>query len=201
MRRNRTAALAVLLSAVLPVAGSIAAGLAIAALDASAARADQRDPRLDDLFARLHAARGAENARMLESEIWAIWTQSEDADVERLMKEGVEQMNAGALDSALRAFDAITLKAPDFAEGWNKRATVLYLMGDYAASMKDVARTLELEPRHFGALSGLGLINAELGNDAAALAAFEKALAINPSMAGARQNAEDLRHRLEGRAI
>ena len=83
----------------------------------------------------------------------------------------------------------------------NKRATVLFLIGDYEASIRDVDRTLALEPRHFGALSGLGLINAELGNDEAALEAFEKALAINPTMEGVKRNADDMRRRIEGRSI
>ncbi len=176
-------------------------GLLLAAALAGSAAADQRDPRLGPLFQRLHDAASADDAEWAELQIWNIWMTSDDGDVNALMREGVTRMDAGDYPGAFKAFDAVVARAPDFAEGWNKRATVLYLMGDYAASIRDVEKTLALEPRHFGALSGLGLINVELGNEEAALDAFEKALAINPHMPSVRQNAEELRKRIEGRAI
>jgi len=91
--------------------------------------------------------------------------------------------------------------APNFAEGWNKRATALYLLGRYDDSIKDIAKVLELEPRHFGALSGLGLCNAQLDKEKEALDAFEKALAINPNMPGIRQDAEDMKKSLAAKSI
>jgi tetratricopeptide (TPR) repeat protein len=163
------------------------------------APAAQDDPRLDALFDRLRATANAAEAGVLEGVIWRIWLQSGDSAVDRLMSEGVAAMNAQAFDDALTKFDAIVAAAPQFAEGWNKRATLHYLMGDYAASVGDIRRTLELEPRHFGALSGLGLIYDALGEDAAALRTFEAALAINPHMPGIRLRTEELRKRVGGR--
>jgi tetratricopeptide (TPR) repeat protein len=168
---------------------------------AGGAAADQNDPRLAPLFQRLHDAASPDDAEWAELQIWNIWLNSPDAEINGIMHQGVERMSRGDYAAALKAFDTVVTRAPDFAEGWNKRASVLYLMGDYAASIRDVEKTLALEPRHFGALSGLGLINAELGNEEAALDAFEKALAINPSMGSVRQNAEDMRKRIEGRSI
>ncbi len=112
-------------------------------------------------------------------------------------------MQAGNLPGALQLFDAVTAERPDFAEGWNKRATVLYMMGALDASAKDVDKVLELEPRHFGALSGLGLINASKDKDDAAIEAFQRALEINPHMPGAKQNIDMLkkRQRQKGGAI
>jgi tetratricopeptide (TPR) repeat protein len=175
--------------------------LLLASALAGAAAADQRDPRLDPLFQRLHDATTPDDAEWTELQIWNIWLNAPDAEVNAIMHEGVSQMSTGDYAKALKAFDVVVTRAPDFAEGWNKRATVYYLMGDYAASIKDVEKTLALEPRHFGALSGLGLINAELGNEEAALDAFEKALAINPNMDGVKRNAADMRERIEGRSI
>jgi tetratricopeptide (TPR) repeat protein len=107
-------------------------------------------------------------------------------------------MNAGQLKDARQAFNEIVEMAPGFAEGWNKRATIHYLLKDYSASVKDIAQTLRLEPKHFGALSGLGLINAALGRHQAAVKAFEQALIIHPHMRGARQHIKILKEHLKG---
>ncbi len=98
--------------------------------------------------------------------------------------------------AALRSFEQIVVLAPEFAEGWNKRATVHYLMGSYEESLKDIEKTLSLEPRHFGALSGRGLVYSALERDALALESFEQALEIHPNMPGARYNAEALRRKI-----
>jgi tetratricopeptide (TPR) repeat protein len=90
---------------------------------------------------------------------------------------------------------------PSFAEGWNKRATVYYLMGDFKASVGDIEHTLELEPRHFGALSGLGLIYMNMGKDQAALRAFRKTLEINPHLPAIRERADELAKKLKGEPI
>jgi tetratricopeptide (TPR) repeat protein len=91
--------------------------------------------------------------------------------------------------------------APGFAEGWNKRATALYLLGRFDDSIKDIDKTLALEPRHFGALSGLGLCNAQLDKEKEALDAFEKALSINPNMPGIREDAENLKKSIAQKSI
>jgi tetratricopeptide (TPR) repeat protein len=97
-------------------------------------------------------------------------------------------MERGDYKGALLDIDQILKAKPDFAEGWNKRATVYFLMGDYEKAIADIDRTLELEPRHFGALSGLGMSNLKLGNDAAAADAFRRLLNIDPLYPNAKRN-------------
>ena len=167
----------------------------------SPGRADQNDPRLPALFDILKNTGSPVEAQAAENQIWTIWMTSNDETVSLLMIRGVDAMSAQNLKGAFEIFSEVVQIAPDFAEGWNKRATVLYLMGAYPESIADIDRTLALEPRHFGALSGLGLCNAELKNEKAALDAFERALAVNPHMDGARANAELMRQRIEGKAI
>lgn len=173
--------------------GYLVAGLCESAL------ADQQDPRLDGLFERLHETRNATEARSVEQQIWQIWLESDDASVDRLMSEGVRAMRERQLNSALQAFDQLVEQAPEFAEAWNKRATVHYLMGDWRASVLDIQRTLALEPRHFGALFGLGLIYDALENPEAALRSYEATLDLNPHSESTRQRIEELRRQLQGR--
>ncbi|TQV81661.1 tetratricopeptide repeat protein [Denitrobaculum tricleocarpae] len=163
--------------------------------------ADQRDSRLDDLFDKLKNVESISDAKGVEFVIWNIWVQSGDNAIDLLMRDGVDSMGRQDYKRALRSFDQIVTIAPDFAEGWNKRATLYYLMGQYEQSLADIEKTLALEPRHFGALAGRGLIYIELEDDAQALEAFEDALVINPFLPAARHNAEVLRQRLEDRAI
>lgn len=167
----------------------------------SALLADQNDARLDELFEQLKADQPFRTAKSIELVIWNIWVESGDAAVDLLMRDGVDAMSRRDYRRALRAFNQIVTIAPGFAEGWNKRATLYYLMGEYGKSLSDIAETLKLEPRHFGALAGRGLVYVELEDDARALTAFEAALAINPYLPAARQNAELLRRRLKDRAI
>lgn len=164
----------------------------------AAARADQDDPRLEALFARLLATHDRQEAREVELTIWRIWTEAGDPAVQQMVDMGLAAMAHGAYEEALADFDEVVEAAPHFAEGWNKRATVYYLMGRYDESMADIERTLALEPRHFGALSGLGLVGLALHDEAAALEAFEKALAVNPHMPGARKHYEELFEKLRG---
>jgi tetratricopeptide (TPR) repeat protein len=167
------------------------------------AAATQNDARLAPLFERLKSSVNPQEAQLVEVLIWQVWAESGDPASDSLMALGVQTMQMGNLPGALDLFDAVTTRKPDFAEGWNKRATVLYLMGAYEASARDVDKTLALEPRHFGALSGLGLINMALERDEAAVAAFEAALKIHPYLPGVKINLETLRKRANqrGRAI
>jgi tetratricopeptide (TPR) repeat protein len=178
------------------VAVALAVGLACAPL---ACLADQKDSRLAGLFEQLRQAQTPREALLLESAVWQIWSEIEDDDVAFLYRRGVEAMSADRPDDALGFFTEVTKRAPDFAEGWNKRATVLFIMGEYAGSVVDVERTVALEPHHFGALSGLGLINLQLGREAAALKAFEAALKVHPYLSGARQRIKELRDKLGGK--
>ncbi len=168
---------------------------------ATPAAADQDDPRLDRLFEQLYHAPDHLAAQAVEHAIWEIWLTSEDDAVNALMSEGVAAMQRRDFVTALRSFDSMVVLAPDFAEGWNKRATVHYLIGAYENSLEDIVRTLNLEPRHFGALSGRGLILQDLGRSEEALGAFEAALDLNPQLPGARFNAEALRKLLKDSAI
>lgn len=164
----------------------------LAACWVSPAPADQNDRRLDRLFAQLQSTGDRAEAVAIQESIWGLWFQSEDAAVTRWMRRGNIALNQGRLDEALAAFDQVVREAPEFAEGWNRRATLHYLMGSYAASVRDVERTLALEPRHFGALSGLGLINLRLGHNDQAIKAFREALKVNPHLTGAKANLEGL---------
>ncbi|MFQ5657233.1 MAG: tetratricopeptide repeat protein [Candidatus Methylomirabilales bacterium] len=175
--------------------------LAAVTLLAPPALASQNDGRLDVLFARLRTTDSAAEATAITREIWAIWQQSESDTVNVLMAKGIDEMSRGNYGAALDVFTQMVEAEPNFAEGWNKRATVYYLIGEFDASVRDIDRTLALEPRHFGALSGLGFIYLSLGNERAALKAFEKALRFNPYLPGARTKVEELRRRLHERSI
>jgi Flp pilus assembly protein TadD len=158
--------------------------------------ADQSDPRLGSLITALKTAPTMEAARPIEELIWAIWGRSGDEAVDTLMAEGVARLNEGESDAALALFDRVARMAPDFAEGWNKRATTLYAMGRFEESMRDIDKVLALEPRHFGALSGLGLCEIRLGKVREALAAFQRAAAVDPNLPGVQANIEALKKRL-----
>ncbi len=174
--------------------------LMIAALVSTggAAHGDQNDPRMPGLFELLLAAPDSESSWLIERQIWAIWSQNGDRRINHLMEAGSWLLGAGSYDRAFEVFDRITVDAPEFSEGWNKRATVLYLLRDYAASVRDIQQTLALEPRHFGALSGLGLIYRAIGKPESALRVFRKTLEIHPQSASAKAHIEALRDELEG---
>jgi tetratricopeptide (TPR) repeat protein len=160
--------------------------------------ADQADPRLDGLFERLQHTPDLAEAHGLEQQIWRVWLESDDAAVNRLMQQGVFALQGQHYATALQAFDRMVELAPEFAEGWNKRATVHYLMGNWRASVRDIQQTLALEPRHFGALFGLGLIYDALEQPEAALRSFEATLDLNPHSESTRRSIEELRAQLRG---
>ena len=175
--------------------------LGLLAFVAAPVAADQTDKRLDELFTQLKAAPAYAQALPVEATVWDIWTESDDPAARILMGEGIGAMARRDYRMALEKFDQIVKIAPDFAEGWNKRATVNYLIGLYPASLSDIEKTLALEPRHFGALAGRGLVLIELQEEALALDSFEAALAIHPTLPGAASNTKILRKRLKDRAI
>jgi tetratricopeptide (TPR) repeat protein len=165
------------------------------------AHADQKSPRVAGLLDRLGNAKTPAEAEQLESVIWKLWVHHEDSEIQRFMAIGISAMTSGNLEMAFTAFDRVVGMDPEFAEGWNKRATVNYMMERLDASMNDIERTLALEPRHFGALSGMGLIFDAIDNPKAAADAWEKALGIHPFMPGVRRHIRELRQREKGRAI
>jgi tetratricopeptide (TPR) repeat protein len=162
------------------------------------AMADQRDSRLDGLFERLQTTTDALDAATLQQRIWQIWIEFEDRSVSQLMRRGMTAMARGEHEAALDAFDSLVEEAPGFAEAWNKRATVFYLLGRLDESVGDIQQTLELEPRHFGALSGLALIYEAVEKPEAALRSLEAALEINPHLFGSQERIDDLREKLRG---
>ncbi|MBM3560454.1 MAG: hypothetical protein FJX53_11380 [Alphaproteobacteria bacterium] len=177
----------------------MAAGLLLAA--ALPAAADQNDPRLDGLFESLHLPGSAERARQIEMQIWSIWMEADDPQWEALMQRGLAAMHARDLPAALAIYTDLVQRAPGFAEAWNKRATVYFLMGEIKASLADVERTLALEPRHFGALAGAGQINLQRGLLRGAYLAFHRALEINPHLKGPQMFIEMLRDEVEGKPL
>ena len=152
------------------------------------ADADTLMPRLDDDDDDVRAA--ATDA------IWQIWSRSGDAAIDRLFARGVEHMQRQAFDDALKVFDEIVRRRPAFAEGWNKRATVYFLLGQNEKSLLDCDEVLKRNPNHFGALSGAGQIHLRLGHLEQALQFFERALKVNPNLDGIRQVIPLIEHKL-----
>lgn len=182
------------------VPAALAAALFLAA--ALPAAAGQNDPRLDPLFERLKTAANANESRAIEAQIWQIWTKADDSATDSLMRLALDALQAKNLRGAFVLLDAITTQSPTFAEGWNQRATVLYSMGALDEAATAALKTIELEPRHFGALSGLGLIRMAKGQDAEALKAFEDALKLAPQLGGGiRANVDALRKKIAKSAI
>ena len=139
-----------------------------------------------------------------ERALWALWSRSGDAAIDRLMAQGIEQMQAGDHKAAIATFSEVVKRKPDFAEGWNKRATVHYLAGDYTKSIADCDEVLKRNPGHFGALSGLGQIYTRLERYDEALAWFRRALEVNPNMLGVEINIKSIEMRQKekrGKAI
>ena len=144
--------------------------------------ADQNDPALSRLFDALAASQSVEEAAGYEREIWARWMQSGSDAVDRDLARGISAMDRGDARAAMAAFNAVIAAAPDFAEGWNKRATLHWVMGNHAESVADIDHTLALEARHFGALSGLSMIRESQHRPFEALEALERVVAIHPQL-------------------
>jgi tetratricopeptide (TPR) repeat protein len=170
-------------------------------LNGVCARAAQDDPRLDALFDKLKMASSETEATAAEVQIWRIWAEHKNPEIARLMRDGIAALGEDEQELALDDFNAVVKHDRSFAEGWNKRATVEFVMGNFNASIADVERTLALEPRHFGALSGLGQIYLALDRKELALKAFRAALAINPYLPGVRQKIEELEKAVKGSPI
>ncbi len=151
--------------------------------------------KLDDLFSRLKRAGSKATAFEIEGQIWQTWLQSGASEIDALMNEARGAMSVRRFGVALEALDKIIELAPDYAEGWNKRATVYWLVNRREDSLADIEKVLSLEPRHFGAISGIALIRLEQGEKEAALAAVRRALEIHPYLRGA----DDLIRRAGGK--
>ncbi len=146
---------------------------------------------LDDLFANLLTADEVASQR-IEQDIWREWSKSGSAAMDLLLMRGRDAMAAGETDAAIEHLTALVDHAPDFAEGWNARATAYFQAGEFGPSISDIAHVLSLNPRHFGALAGLGMIFEELEKPEKALEVYKAALAIHPHLGGVLQSVERL---------
>ena len=155
------------------------------------AAADAQTETLDGLFDELLTADAAASQR-IEQDIWREWSKSGSAAMDLLLLRGRDAMAAGDTGQAIEHLTALIDHAPDFAEGWNARATAFYQAGEYGPSINDIAHVLTLNPRHFGALSGLGMIFEELGKSEKALEVYRAALAIHPHLGGVLESVERL---------
>jgi tetratricopeptide (TPR) repeat protein len=131
--------------------------------------------------------------------VWQLWGRSGDAAIDRLYQQGIEAMNARELAEAQDIFSKIIAKRPQFAEGWNKRATVYYMTGQYALSMKDCEEVLKRIPQHFGALVGYAQMLADQGSPERALELMERAIKVNPYVSNAEFMMEELRQQIENK--
>jgi len=156
---------------------------------------------LDFLFGALKAAPDAASAKHVEARIWALWMQTPSDTAALLMLRAKTAMDAKQIDVALKLLDAVVKLRPDYVEAWNRRATLYYLKNDYAHSLEDIEQVLVREPRHFGALAGLGMIMQDIGDEKRALDAFRKALAVNPHLEKVPELVKTLAEKVEGRDI
>ncbi len=156
---------------------------------------------LEFLFGALKAAPDEISAKHVEARIWAIWLHTPSDTAALLMARAKAAMDAQQLDVALKLLDAVIKLRPDYAEAWNRRATLYYLKNDYGRSLADIQQVLIREPRHFAALAGLGMIMQDLGDDKRALDAFRQALAINPHLEKVPELVKTLTEKVKGRDI
>jgi tetratricopeptide (TPR) repeat protein len=168
-------------------------------LTCAAAMAEDQ-AKLDELFTRLKSA-GEEEAGRIETEIWIEWSKSGSPAMDLLLQRGRDAMELGDNLQAIEHFTAIIDHSPEFAEAWNARATAYYMTGEFGPSVADIAHVLSLNPRHFGALSGLGMILEESGKPERALEVYRAALAIHPHLEGVTEAVERLEIEAEGREL
>lgn len=152
---------------------------------------------LDDLFEQLRQAKAPAEIEALQDGIWQIWLTTDDQSLDKYLEEGIRALSAGDYTRAISEFTYLIEARPSFAEGWNKRATAYYLRGEYRASLLDVAETLRLEPRHFGALSGWASMLHTLGDSRGALRVLKRLARLCPHLPGLAGQLRDLEDELE----
>src|SRR5689334_22926200 len=160
-----------------------------------------RTKGLDFLFGALKAAPDEASAKHVEARIWAIWIQTPSDTAALLMSRANTAVEAQKIDIAIKLLDAVIKLRPDYIEAWNRRATLYYMQNDYARSLADIREVLIREPRHFGALAGLGMIMQDVGDEKRALEAYRKALAVNPHLEKIPDQVKALTEKVEGRDI
>ncbi len=165
-----------------------------------AARGD-RTKNLDYLFEALKAAPDADAAKHVEDRIWALWVSSGSDTTDLLMSRVKAATDRKDLDLALRVLDSVLELKPDYVEGWNRRATIHFMKKDFGRSLADLRQVLAREPRHFAALSGLGMILQEIGQEKRALDAYRRALEVHPHLQRLPDLVKTLTEKVEGRDI
>ena len=156
---------------------------------------------LDTLFNALKIAPDEASAKAIEERIWAIWISSGGDTCNLLMSRVKDATDDRDYDLAIKLLDAIVTIRPDYVEAWNRRATLYYITHEYGRALADIHEVLAREPRHFGALAGLGLILQDIGDDKHALQAYQAALAIDPHLRNLPDTVKTLREKVEGRDI
>ncbi len=157
--------------------------------------------KLDELFVTLKRSKSEAIANDLANSIREEWTASGSATVDLLMQWALQAMNRKDNGAAMDFLDQVVTLKPDFAEGWNRRATLHFTMNNYSKSMLDIEKTLQLEPRHFGALAGMGMIFLTLDKKEQALLAYQKALEIYPLMRDVQKTVGELEDQMAGSRI
>ena len=160
-----------------------------------------RFKNLDFLFEALKAAPDADSAKLVEGRIWALWLASGSDTTDLLMSRVKTAQDGKDNKLAIQLLDAVVALRPEYVEGWNRRATIHFANKDYGKSVADIRQVLAREPRHFGALTGLGVIMQELGEEKLALEAFRRALAVNPHLQKVPDFVKTLTEKVEGRDI
>jgi tetratricopeptide (TPR) repeat protein len=160
-----------------------------------------RTKNLDFLFGALKAAPDEVSAKHVEARIWAIWLQTPSDTAALLMSRAKTAVDAKRIEVAIKLLDSVIKLRPDYIEAWNRRATLYYMQNDYGRSLADIQQVLIREPRHFGALAGLGMIMQEVGDEKRALDAYRKALAVNPHLEKIPDQVKALTEKVEGRDI
>ena len=156
---------------------------------------------LEFLFGALKAAPDDASAKHIEDRIWALWLASGSDTCNLLMTRVKTAVDAENYDLAIRLLDAIIELRPKYVEAWNRRATVFFLKKDYGSAIADLRQVLTREPRHFGALSGLGTMLQDIGDEKDALTAYRRALAVHPHLNGIAEKVKVLVEKVEGRDI
>jgi len=178
---------------------ALVAAFLLAACGVQSHAPTRSDPELDRLFVQLAAAPDDNAATTIERTIWQHWADSGSPTVNVLLERATAAETAGDADLALRFLDQATSLAPNYAEPWNRRANIAYRAEDYTGAIAAIQETLKREPRHFAALTALGIIYEDLGQQRAALEAYRAALAIHPHYEPARQGVHRLEPRVDGR--
>jgi tetratricopeptide (TPR) repeat protein len=200
--------LTLMLGAPAALAQPLSRGHALKALDSEDADARRRAivglaraGTMADTPALVKALRDADGLvrSMAEQALWVVWSRADDARIDAWFSEGVTLMQRGELEAGVAVFSRIIAAKPDFAEGWNKRATIYFLQGDFRRSLADCDEVMKRNPSHFGALAGYGQIYTQLGESERALEYFRRALEVNPNMEGVRASIKALEAQLGAR--